>query len=195
MLNGARGPVRATGPAWWILGRDDLTMPPWLNTAPDIVINLRLVTAQQGPTASVWEDIRATTLHAVPLGRLNDVTRGCRAGRQTVSALANLAGHLAGIAGAATTTQAGESEQWREHAREELSTAVESWISRGAAPADWEPAVRPDVIKIFDWIAHSSPPTLRRRDVNGVAMDHGKAVAYFHASLRRATELATEASA
>lgn len=143
MLNGARGPVRATGPAWWILGRDDLTMPPWLNTAPDIVINLRLVTAQQGPTASVWEDIRATTLHAVPLGRLNDVTRGCRAGRQTVSALANLAGHLAGIAGAATTTQAGESEQWREHAREELSTAVESWISRGAPPPTGNPPFDP----------------------------------------------------
>lgn len=191
MLWGNRGPVRATGPAWWILSRDDLTLPPWLTAPPNIVTNLRMITAHQGTTASVWEDVRTGLLRDVPLAHLADVTRGCRAARSTVSALSELAGHLVGIAGAAPTTQTGETERWRDHAREELTAAVESWISHGATPDHWQHTIRPVAIELYDRITQSTPLTVRRRVVKGVPMDPGKATAFFHANLRRATELAT----
>lgn len=193
MLWGKRGPVRATGPAWWILGREDLILPPWLDNPPDIVTDLRLITAHQGTTASTWEDVRADTLNNVPLARLTDITRGCRAGQRVVSALADLAGHLVGIDGAGPATQDGESTRWRDHAKEELTAAIQTWISHGGTPEDWQSTARPGAIEIFTRINQTAPLTLKRRPVNGIEMDRGKATAYFHANIRRAAELASGA--
>ena len=110
-----------------------------------------------------------------------------------ISALADLAGHLVGIDGAGPATKDGESAPWRDHAKKDLTAAIQTWISHGASPEDWQSTVRPSAIEIFTKINQATPVTLKRRPVNGIEMDRGKATAYFHANLRRAAELAAGA--